>query len=72
MAVRADQQRIVGRALVASAAVMFALGAAFWNGFLELHESVRPPVTMALAIVGVLDLGIGLFFLRRAKEGESR
>jgi hypothetical protein len=69
MAVRPDQSRIVGRALVASAAIMFGLGAAFWNGFLELPVSVRPVLTMALATVGVLDLGIGLFFLRRAKEG---
>ena len=62
-----DRPRRVGRALVASGALMFVLGAAFWNGFLELDASARPLVTTALGIVGVLDLGIGLFFLRKAR-----
>jgi hypothetical protein len=67
MGMRPDQQRRVGRALIASAALMFALGAAFWNGLLQLEESARPLITLALACVGVFDLGIGLFFLRRAR-----
>jgi hypothetical protein len=67
MATTARQQRVVGRALIASAAIMFLLGAAFWNGLLRLDESIRPLITMALAIIGVLDLAIGLFFLRRAR-----
>jgi hypothetical protein len=67
MATTAQQQRVVGRALIASAAIMFLLGVAFWNGLLRLDESIRPLITMALAIIGVLDLAIGLFFLRRAR-----
>jgi hypothetical protein len=67
-AIRAEQKRIVGRALVGSAALMFALGAGIWNGFLDLHPDARPLITLALGIVGALDLGIGLFFLRAARQ----
>jgi hypothetical protein len=68
MAMRADQKRVVGRALVGSAALMFALGVSFWNGVLNLHPDARPLICLALGIVGALDLGIGLFFLRSARE----
>jgi len=68
MVIRSDQSRIIGRALVASGALMFLLGAAFWNGVLHVEEAVRPPLTLALAVVGVVDLGIGIFFLRRAND----
>jgi hypothetical protein len=68
VAIRADQKRVVGRALVGSSALMFALGASIWNGFLDLHPDARPLITLALGIVGALDLGIGLFFLRSARS----
>ena len=68
MPIRQDQKRVVGRALIGSAALMFALGASIWNGFLDLHPDARPLITLALGIVGVLDLGIGLFFLRSARN----
>jgi hypothetical protein len=67
VAVRADQKRVVGRALVGSSAIMFALGAGIWNGFLGLHPDARPLIVLAIGIVGALDLGIGLFFLRSAR-----
>jgi hypothetical protein len=69
MTMRGDQFRVVGRALIGSAALMFGLGVAFWNGWIAIAEAARPAITMALAVVGVLDLGIGLFFLRRARNG---
>jgi predicted ABC-type sugar transport system permease subunit len=68
MAIAPAQKRIVGRALIGSAAVMFGLGAGIWNGLLDIHAEVRPLITLALGIVGALDLGIGLFFLRSARS----
>jgi hypothetical protein len=65
---RADQKRVVGRALVVSAALMFALGASIWNGLLGLHPDARPLICLAMGIVGALDLGIGVFFLRGARQ----
>jgi hypothetical protein len=59
----------VGRLLVLSAIVMFALAVVFWNDLLPLGISAdaRPVLAGALAAAGVLDLGLALFMKRRAR-----
>ena len=71
MAIRPDQSRIIGRALVASGGLMFLLGAAFWNGALQVEEAVRPPLTIALAVVGVSSTSASVSFFCAAPKGRT-
>jgi hypothetical protein len=59
----------VGRLLVLSAIVMFALAVVFWNDLVPLGISAdaRPVLAGALAAAGVLDLGLALFMKRKAR-----
>lgn len=68
MAPAPQQQRLVGRILVVTAAVMFGLAIAFWNGLGGLSPDVRTLVATAVAVAGLVDLGMGIVFLRRAQQ----
>jgi hypothetical protein len=60
----------VGRILVVSAIVMFALSFAFWNDllpFLGVSADARPLVAGALLAGGLLDLGLAVVMMRRAR-----
>ena len=60
----------VGRILVVSAIVMFALSLAFWSDalpFLGLSADARPLVAGALLAGGLLDLGLAIVMMRRAR-----
>jgi hypothetical protein len=64
------QAAIVGRLLVLSAVVMFALAILFWNqtfDVLAVSEDARPFIAGALFAAGLLDLGIGIVMMRRAR-----
>jgi hypothetical protein len=59
----------VGRLLVLSAIVMFALSLLFWNDVLpiELSADAKPLVAGGLFVAGILDLGLAIFMSRRAR-----
>jgi hypothetical protein len=67
MGVPPGQRGSIGRALVLSAVVTFALGIAFWQGLFGLSEDTRTLVTGALTFVGLTDLGLGIYFLRQSR-----
>jgi hypothetical protein len=60
---------LVGRVLVLSAIVMFGFSLLFWNDTLPLAVSARarPLVAGALFFAGILDLGMAVVMLRRAR-----
>ena len=67
---RAAPPAAVGRILVVSAIVMFALSLAFWNDalpFLGLSADARPLVAGALLAGGLLDLGLAIVMMRKAR-----
>jgi hypothetical protein len=60
----------VGRILVASAIVMFALSILVWTDalpFLGLSAGARPLIAGALLVAGLLDLGMAIVMVRRAR-----
>jgi hypothetical protein len=60
----------VGRILVVSAIVMFALSILVWSDalpFLGLTEQARPLIAGALLLAGLLDLGMAIVMMRRAR-----
>jgi len=60
----------VGRILVVSAIVMFALSILVWTDalpFLGLTDSARPLIAGALLLAGLLDLGMAIVMMRRAR-----
>jgi len=67
MASAPTQRRMVGRALLVSAVAMFALGVAFWQGLFNLPPETRTMAAVGLAVVGLTDLGLGIFFLRQSR-----
>ena len=61
---------LVGRLLLVSAIVMFALSLVIWNDalpFLGLSADARPLVAGALLAGGLLDLGLAIVMMRRAR-----
>jgi hypothetical protein len=50
-----------------SAVATFALGIAFWQGLFGLSEDTRALATGALTLVGLADLGLGIYFLRQSR-----
>jgi hypothetical protein len=59
----------VGRLLVLSAIVMFALAVAFWNDLLPVGvgADARPILAGALVAAGLLDLGLAIVMRRKAR-----
>ena len=60
----------VGRILVVSAIVMFALSILVWTDalpFLGLTAPARPLIAGALLLAGLLDLGMAIVMMRRAR-----
>ena len=60
----------VGRILGASAIVMFALSILVWTDalpFLGLSADARPLIAGALLLAGLLDLGMAIVTMRRAR-----
>ena len=60
----------VGRILVVSAIVMFALSILVWSDalpFLGLTAPARPLIAGALLLAGLLDLGMAIVMMRRAR-----
>ena len=60
----------VGRILVVSAIVMFALSILVWSDalpFLGLTASARPLIAGVLLLAGLLDLGMAIVMMRRAR-----
>ncbi|MEO5819635.1 MAG: hypothetical protein ABIT71_03960 [Vicinamibacteraceae bacterium] len=67
---RAAPSASVGRILVASAIVMFALSILVWSDalpFLGLSASAQPLIAGALLFAGFLDLGMAIVMMRRAR-----
>jgi hypothetical protein len=67
---RAAAPAVVGRMLVISAIVMFALSLAFWNDalpFLGVTANARPLLAGALLAAGLMDLGLAIVMMRRAR-----
>jgi lysozyme family protein len=62
-----SQAEIVPTALFVSALLTAGLAVAIWIGLLDVGDS-RSPLTAVLALVVVIDVGIGLFFRSRAKS----
>ena len=61
---------VVGRLLVLSAIVMFALSLVFWNDLLPslgLTPEARPLIAGALLVAGLFDLGLAIVMIRRAR-----
>ncbi len=61
---------IVGRILVVSAIVMFALSILVWSDalpFLGLGADARPLIGGALLLAGLFDLGMAIAMMRRAR-----
>jgi hypothetical protein len=61
----AGRFRRLGRMLILTAVIVFALAIAFWNGLGSLEPDARPLIAGALTLAGLLDLGIGIVMLRR-------
>ena len=67
---RAAPSAAVGRILVASAIVMFALSILVWTDalpFLGLGVDARPLIAGALLLAGLLDLGMAVVMTRRTR-----
>ena len=58
---------VIGRSLIISAATMFLLAFLIGRGTLAVDESARPLVAGGLVVVGVLDIAIGAFFMRKGR-----
>jgi len=61
---------LVGRILVVSAIVMFALSILVWTDalpFLGLGADARPLIAGALLLAGLLDLGMAVVMTRRTR-----
>jgi hypothetical protein len=56
--------RLVGKLLLLSALVLFAVGAAAWAGWLP-YGPTAPVMATAFALFGLADLAIGLYFMVR-------
>ena len=59
---------VIGRSLMISAATMFLVAFLIGRGTLAIDESARPLVAGALAVVGVLDIAIGYYFMRKGRS----
>ena len=57
---------VVGRSLLISAVSMFLIAFLIASGTLEMESS--QVIAGALAVLGVLDVVIGVFFLRRGRS----
>ena len=62
------QLRLLGRLLMVSAVVIFAMAIAVWNGFVDLDPDVRPVIAGALTFAALLDVGLGIVMLRRGQS----
>jgi hypothetical protein len=60
---------VIGRSLMVSAVTMFLVAFLIGRGTLALEEAARPLVTGALVVVGLLDVAIGAFFMRKGRSG---
>jgi hypothetical protein len=60
---------LVGRVLALSAIIMFAFALLFWNDTvpIELSARAKPIVAGALFVAGILDLGMAIVMMRRAR-----
>ena len=54
---------LVGKILLSSAVVMFGVAAAVWLGWIPLMPSIRPYVSLAFTLAGVVDGFLGFRFL---------
>jgi hypothetical protein len=54
---------MVGMAMLASAAVLFALAVLFWARFLPIDEDGRPIVAGVVLVAALADFVIGFRFL---------
>jgi hypothetical protein len=60
---RKGKRRIVGFALIGSAAFMFVFAGLVHVGMLPMTDYSRPLLTSILAIVAVFDLALATYFL---------
>ncbi len=63
---RNGSKQILGIALVASAMVMLVLAVLFWTGVIGVPAESRLLLCGALALAGLVDLGVGVRFLQSA------
>jgi hypothetical protein len=66
-----NKMTVIGRSLIISAATMFLVAFLFGRGTLALDETARPLVAGALAVVGLVDVAIGAFFIRKGKSASG-
>ena len=60
---RRGKRRIVGFALIGSAAFMFGFAGLVYAGALPMTDYTRPVLTSVLSIVAVFDLVLAAYFL---------
>ena len=60
---RKGKRRIVGFALIGSAAFMFVFAGLIHGGTLPMSEYSRPLLTSILSVVAVFDLVLAAYFL---------
>jgi hypothetical protein len=59
---------VIGRSLMISAVTVFLVAFLIGRGTLAVDETARPAVAGALVVVGVLDIAIGMFFMRKGRS----
>jgi hypothetical protein len=62
-----NKMAVIGRSLMISAATMFLVAFLIGRGTLALDETARPLVAGALALVGLLDIALGAYFVRKGR-----
>jgi hypothetical protein len=68
---QSGSKRALGAALVMSAVVMLALAALFWTRVIRVAPDARPFLGGALALAGLVDLGVGVKLLQSANAGDD-
>jgi hypothetical protein len=62
-----NQRAIVGRAMLASAVIMFALAAAFGFDAIPINQDAKTIVVVIVCVAGALDAALALRFLNEPK-----
>ena len=62
-----NQRAIVGRAMLASAVIMFALAAAVGFDVIPINQDAKTIVVVIVCVAGALDAALALRFLNEPK-----
>ena len=63
-----NKYAVIGRSLVISAVTMLLVAFLIGRGTLVVDETARPVIAGALVVVGLLDIAIGTFFMRKGRS----